>query len=192
MHTLYYAATSPYSRKIRVLVAEKGLSCAVELVLCAPFDRPADLVALNPLSKVPTLVTDDSQVLIDSPVIAEYLDRLAAPRLIPSEGRSRWDALRRQALADGIIDAGVSMLGEHPRDWMERKTAVIIRALDAFEAEIDTFEESMTIGHIALGCALGRLDFRMAALDWRAGRTKLARWNEDFQARPSMQATRPV
>ncbi|WP_375413238.1 glutathione S-transferase family protein [uncultured Bradyrhizobium sp.] len=192
MHKLYYAATSPYSRKVRVLLIEKGHESKVEAVMCAPLDRPPELLAHNPLSMVPTLVTDDNQVLFDSPVIAEYLDGLAAPRLIPSEGRSRWDALRRQALADGIIDAGVSMQGKHPLDWIHRKTEVIVRALDAFEAEIGEFGETLTIGHIALGCALGRLDFRMAAFDWRAGRIKLANWNRKFQSRPSMQTTRPA
>lgn len=192
MNKLFCAATSPYARKVRVLIIEKGHESKVEVVVCAPFDRPADLLAHNPLSKVPTLVTDDNQVLFDSPVIAEYLDGLAAPRLIPPHGRPRWDALRRQALADGIIDAGVSMQGEHPPHWIHRKTEVIVRALDAFEAEIGEFGETLTIGHIALGCALGRLDFRMAAFDWRSGRTKLANWNEKFQCRPSMQMTRPT
>lgn len=191
MHRLYYAATSPYSRKVRVLIYEKGLLDKVESVASAPFTSPPELLTHNPLSKVPTLVTDDDQVLIDSPVIAEYLDRLAAPALIPIDGRLRWDALRRQAMADGIIDAGVAMQGQHPQDWIERKTAVIVRTLDAFEADIDTFGETLTIGHIALGCALGRLDFRMASFDWRSGRTKLAHWNEQFQSRPAMQATRP-
>jgi glutathione S-transferase len=192
MSRLYYTIASPYARKVRVLLAEKGLGSKVEAVVCVPFDRPADLLAHNPLSKVPTLVTDDGLVLIDSPVIAEYLDGLAAPRLVPSGGRPRWDALRRQALADGISDAGISMLGERPADWIRMKTEVIVRALDAFEAEIDQFGDALTIGHIALGCALGRLDFRMPALDWRNGRMRLTRWNDQFQSRPSMQATRPA
>src|SRR4051794_5609106 len=156
MHKLYYAATSPYARKVCVLIIEKGHESKVEAVVCAPFDRPADLLAHHPLSMVPTLVTDDNQVLFDSPVIAEYLDGVAAPRLIPPEGRSRWDALRRQALADGIIEAGVSMQGEHPPHWIRRKTEVIVRALDAFEAEIGDFGATLTIDHNALGCALGR------------------------------------
>ena len=198
MPKLYFAPPSPYARKVRVLIAEKGIEAKIEMIARAPFDKPADLVALNPLSKVPTLVTDDGQVLYDSPVIAEYLDMLSNPRLVPAEGRARWDALRRQALADGVLDAGVSILLEGRRPeaerspgWVQRQTEVIVRSLDAFEAEIGSFGDTQTVGHIALGCALGWLDFRIPTHDWRSGRSGLAAWNEKFQMRPSMQATKP-
>jgi glutathione S-transferase len=198
MPKLYFAPPSPYARKIRVLVAEKGLSAKVEMIARAPFEKPADLVALNPLSKVPTLVTDDGQVLYDSPVIADYLDTLAVPRLIPIDGRSRWDALRQQALADGILDAGVSVLlegrrpeGERSPSWVARQTDAIDRSLDACEAEVGSLAATPTIAHIALGCALGWLDFRMPSHDWRGSRPKLARWFAVFSERPSMMATKP-
>src|SRR5690349_17625172 len=101
---LIFAPPSPYSRKVRVMIAEKGLQQRFEFVQRAPFDKPADLLAKNPLSKVPTLVTDSGEILFDSPVICEFIDGLASPRLIPPGGPPRWEALRRQALADGVLD----------------------------------------------------------------------------------------
>jgi glutathione S-transferase len=198
MPKLYFAPPSPYARKIRVLIAEKGIGAKVELIARAPFDKPADLVALNPLSKVPTLPTDDGQVLYDSPVIADYLDTLAGARLIPIGSRSRWDALRQQALADGILDAGVSVLlegrrpeGERSPGWIARQIDVIGRSLDAFEAEIGLLAATPTIGHIACGCALGWLDFRMPSHDWRGLHPQLALWFALFSGLPSMIATKP-
>jgi glutathione S-transferase len=198
MPKLHFAPPSPYARKIRVLVAEKGLGAKVEMIARAPFNKPADLVVLNPLSKVPTHVTDDGQVLYDSRVIADFLDTLAVPRLIPIAGRSRWDALRQQALADGILDADVSVLleGRRPENerspsWVARQIDVIGRSLDAFEAEIGLLAATLTIGHIALGCTLGWLDFRMPSHNWRGSRPQLARWFAVISERPSMMATKP-
>lgn len=198
MLKLFFASPSPYARKVRVLIAEKGPTPSIEMIVRAPFEKPADLVALNPLSKIPTLVTDDGQILFDSPVIAEYLDGLGVPKLIPAVGRARWDALRRQALADGILDAGVSILlegrrpeGERSSGWVQRQTEVIVRALDTCEGEIGSFGEVLTIGHVAVGCALGWLDFRMPTHDWRGMRPKLSAWFGQFERRPSMIATKP-
>ena len=198
MPKLYFATPSPYARKVRALILEKGLNAKVEMIARAPFDKPADLIALNPLSKIPTMTTDDGQTLFDSPVIAEYLDTLSAPRLIPTEGRSRWDALRRQALADGLLDAGVSIVleGRRPESerspgWVQRQTEVMVRALDAFEGEISRFGDGLTIGHIALGCALGWLDFRIPDHEWRSRCPRLAAWFAAFSQRPSMLATKP-
>lgn len=198
MLTLFFAPPSPYARKVRVLIEEKGLEGRVRFEQRAPFDKPADLIAVNPLSKVPSLVTDDGLVVYDSPAICEYLDGLAAPRLIPGEGRARWEALRRQALADGILDAGVSVIleGRRPESerspaWVARQLDVIDRSLSAFESEIAVFTHELTIAHIALGCTLGWLDFRMPTRNWRASNPRLAEWERTFAARPSMMATRP-
>ena len=84
MLKLFFASPSPYARKVRVLIAEKGPTPSIEMIVRAPFEKPADLVALNPLSKIPTLVTDDGQILFDSPVIAEYLDGLGGAEINPS------------------------------------------------------------------------------------------------------------
>ncbi len=197
---LYYAGASPYARKVRVVIAEKGLDHRVEAVRCNPFDDPAELKAANPLIKVPSLVIDDGAVLYDSPVIAEYLDALGPDnRLIPDAGPARWEALRRQALGDGLLDAAFSIVMERRRpeterseSWLARWCAAIERSLDAIEAETGRLPDALGIGQIAFGAALGYLDFRLPDLDWRAGRPRAAAWFAAFSERPSMIATRPA
>jgi glutathione S-transferase len=90
MLKLFYSSVSPYARKVRVLVSEKGIESRIALLSCLPFERPVDLVAVNPLSKVPCLVLEDGTALYDSPFICEYLDQLSAPELVPASGRARW------------------------------------------------------------------------------------------------------
>ena len=145
-------------------------------------------------------MTDDGQALFDSRVICEYLDsRHGGAKLFPAAGPARWTALRRQAQADGILDAGIlaryeTLLRPEERrwpDWVAGQKAKMARALDALEQEAGSFGAAVDIGTIALGCALGWLDFRYAADDWRAGRPRLAGWFEGFAARPSMTATVP-
>lgn len=196
--TLFFTTASPYARKARVVLAEKGLAEAVQMQACMPFERPADLVAANPLSKVPTLVLEDGTVLFDSPVICEYLDALASPRLIPESGPARWQALRRQAQADGLLDAGVLIRleglrpdAERSPGWVEQQWQTATRTLDAFEAEAADFGAAFGIGEITLACALAWLDFRMPERDWRDGRPALTAWERAVAARPSMAATRP-
>jgi glutathione S-transferase len=199
MLKLYYSSVSPYARKVRVLIAEKGLEARIDQQSCLPFERPADLMALNPLSKVPCLVLEDGTVLYDSPFICDYLDRLPGPELLPANGPARLVTLQRQALADGILDAGVSIRQEGNRieterspSWIARQAEVIDRSLNAFEKAVADFGENLTIGHVALGCALGWLDFRMPNHGWRTRRAGLARWFDEISARPSMMATRPA
>ena len=197
---LCYSTTSPYVRKVSVCILELGLDARVEPVPTNPWDPETDLGSINPLGKVPTLVTDDGQVLFDSPVICEYLDSLVAePTLYPTAGAPRWQALRLQALADGLLDASVSRfleLNKRAQDersemWLERQLVIMRRALDAMEAEVGSFSEAITIGAIATGCALGYVAFRFADLGWHEGRPALAAWYAGFSDRPSMQATVP-
>lgn len=199
MLKLFYAPPSPYARKVRALILEKGIESSIVLQRCLPFDKPADLVALNPLSKVPCLVLEDGSALYDSPFICEYLDRLPGPELLPASGHARWATLGRQALADGILDAGISIRLESQRaeterspGWIARQAEVIERALNAFEGAIGNFGDTITIAHIALGCALGWLDFRMPDHDWRRQRPQLSHWFGQMSERPSMMATRPA
>jgi glutathione S-transferase len=199
MLKLYYSTVSPYARKVRVVIAEKGLEDHIVQQSCLPFERPADLVAVNPLSKVPCLVLEDGTALYDSPFICEYLDRLVGPVLLPASGPERWVTLGRQALADGNLDAGVSIRQERARpeserspSWIALQSDVIERSLNAFEKAVAEFGENLTIGHVALGCALGWLDFRMPNHGWRTKRAGLARWFDEISARASMMATRPA
>ncbi len=195
---LCYSATSPFVRKVVVAAIELGLDGRIERQPTSAWDPATRLVEINPLSKVPALVTDSGEALYDSPVICEYLDSLGGGKLFPAAGAARWAALRQQALADGIMDAGVSARMEMQRpaekqsaDWAARQKAAIRRALDALEAEAAALNGALTIGQVAVGCALGYLDFRYEADEWRKGRPKLAAWYDGFARRPSMSTTVP-
>ncbi len=196
---LRYAAASPFVRKVLVLAREHGLEGRIELVTTAvsPVQANDALASENPLMKVPSLTTDDGQVVFDSPVICEYLDGLASGRkLFPPAGPARWTALRQQALADGVLDALILTRYETVRPeekrwtgWTEGQMRKAHQGIAA--AEREDLSEPLTIGHIAIGCMLGYLDFRFPDDGWRARHPKLAAWYAKFAERPSMQATKP-
>jgi glutathione S-transferase len=195
---LHWSPRSPYVRKVMIAAHELGLAGRLDCVrsLAAMATPNPAIMQDNPLSKIPALVLDDGQVLIDSSVIVEYLDDLAGGRLVPV-GTARWEAFSRQALANGLLD--LLILWRNERDKPEaRQTAAW---LDAFAvkvgATLDRFEQMMPgmaakpfdIGHIAVGCALSYADFRFADLGWRTGRPELTEWHVGFAARPSVLAT---
>ena len=205
---LRYSPTSPYVRKVSVTAIELGLAARIERVPTNTQDRNSGIAAHNPLGKVPALILEDGGLLYDSPVICEYLDTLHdGPRMFPAEGPERWTALRQQALGDGILDAAILRMLEMVRrpeklrwqGWLDHQTAKVVRAIDQLEAEAAELEAGLearlegplTIGRITAGCALGYIDFRAPELDWRAGRTKLAAWYENFAQRPAMRETVP-
>lgn len=197
---LRYSPTSPYVRKVTVTILELGLSDRVERIPTNPWDADTDLPGDNPLGKVPVLITEDGSTLFDSPVICEYLDSLAGtPKLFPPSGAQRWRALRLQALADGVLDAGVSRFlelnkraeSERSQMWLTRQTAVIERAIDTLEAEVAEGSSAPTIGEITAGCALGYVDFRLPELIWRDSHPRLAQWYSGFAERPAMRETVP-
>ncbi|VAW78827.1 Glutathione S-transferase family protein, partial [hydrothermal vent metagenome] len=190
--------TSPYSRKVRLVIHEKGLSQAVTCIACNPFDNASDLQTENPLGKVPTLILDDGTPLYDSPVICEYLDTLTADRLLPESGLERWTVLRWQALCDGILDAAYNIVMERRRpaqeqfvDWITQWETQICRSLNTIEGSLDTLPENVSLAHLSLGASLGYLDFRLADLDWRGHNQELTAWYEDFSGRDAMQNTEP-
>lgn len=197
---LRYSPLSPFVRKVTVTLIETGLDDKVERIPTNVWDPDTDIAEDNPLGKVPALIIDDGQVLYDSPVICEYLDGLHdGPKLFPETGEARWRALRLMALGDGMTEAGILRLleGRRPEElqydkWTARQTAVVYRAMDALEDDADGLSQGQpTIGHIAVGCSLGWLDFRFPDLGWRADRPGLAEWFETFAERPSMTATVP-
>src|SRR5581483_6662243 len=167
---LYTNKASPFARKVRVLVREAGLTRAVEEIEMAvsPVSPNETLARDNPLIKIPALTTDDGTSLYDSPVICEYLDAQHAGRRFFPSGDARYVALRRQALADGMLDAAVLCRYESAvrpeqyrwKDWIEGQKRKIFTALDALEGEASTFGDAFDIGHIAIACALGYFDFR--------------------------------
>ena len=200
---LFFNPASPFVRKVRVVAHELGLAARLELASVAPLPiRPvAELSQLNPLGKIPCLLLSDGTALYDSRVIAEYLDMLGgAPRLFPPAGAARWTALRRQALADGIMDAAVATRYERVvrpperqfAEWITGQLTKVRQALDVLEAEAGALRDSWTIGEIAIGCALGYLDFRYPEEDWRGVRPGLAAFFAAARERPSMQATAPA
>lgn len=197
---LHFSPTSPYVRKVTVLAIETGLDAGLERLptnIQAPDDA---FLAANPLGKVPALLLPAGAVLYDSRVICEYLDSLHdGPPLFPAQAPARWQALGRQALADGVLDAAVlcrleslRAAGEHSPAWVAKQWGKVQRGLDALEGEAPAFnDEPLAIGHIAAACALGWLDFRFAEQPWRPQRPALAQWYAAFADRPSMRATVP-
>ncbi len=196
---LFYANTSPYARKVRVVVVEKGLEARVDGVLCNPFDDVPELKAVNPLSKIPCLELDNGTALYDSPVIVEYLDSLVpAKPLTPNDGEARWQVLRQQALGDGILDAAFNTVieGRRPeaqqsQSWNERWRAAIDRGLVAMDGEIDSLAQQANLAHITYACALGYLEFRLPDITWRTRHPRTATWFDAFAQRPSMISTQP-
>jgi glutathione S-transferase len=197
---LRYSATSPYVRKVMMVIHERGLSDRVELEKTDAWSPETDLPSNNPLGKVPALVLGDGPALFDSPVIVEYLDTLAGPdaSLFPTTGPNRWTALRFQALADGICDAAIlrRLEGNRPEqlrstDWMERQRAAVVRSVDALEADAAKLGERFTIGSVAVLAALGYLDFRFGHEDWRPGHPALSAWFDAESRRDSFVGTAP-
>ena len=199
---LHFALPSPYVRKVRAVAIELGLDHRIELLTRAmtPVSPDPDLNVDNPLGKIPCLVTDDGDVLYDSRVICSYLDSLADGRsVISADGSARWTALRREALADGILDAAVGRRYEtflRPKeyqwgDWIDGQREKFLRGLDQFEQEANSFGDSVDIGTIAAACALGYMDFRYPDEAWRNKRPTLAAWFETFSKRPSIATTSP-
>ncbi len=197
---LYFSPHSPYVRKVMACAVARGIEARIKRVISKPFDLPADLLADNPLSKVPTLVTDDGLALFDSPVICEYLDVVGdAPPLFPQSGPDRWMALKFQALADGILDAAVRRLLEErlPQDearsaFSARQKAAIKRALNLLDRDADALQGAWTIGSLAVACSLGYLDFRYGHEPWRGDRPRLAAWYAGVRDAPPLSRTVPT
>lgn len=194
---LHYSPTSPYVRKVMAAAIARGIESRIDLLPTNPHVSPASLLADNPLSKVPCLVTDDGLALFDSPVICEYLDSIgdAAP-LFPPSGAARWRALKLQAMGDGVLDAAVTRRMEQGRArdadrdaLMARQKAAIERTLDRLEA--DPPAQHLDIGAITIACAVGYLDFRFGREAWRPARPKLAAWFAAFAEHPALARTLP-
>ncbi len=201
MLKLHHSPTSPYVRKVMVLLAETGQSADVALLPAAgsPIDPGTMPVAQNPLGKIPALERPDGPALFDSRVICRYLDDRAKAGLYPAAPRL-WETLTLEAMADGMVDAAILMVYENrlrPEEirlpaWVEGQWSKVSRALDMIEARwLPYLSGPLCMGQIALGCALGYVDFRHDARNWRATRPGLAAWDATFAARPAMVATRP-
>ena len=196
---LYGSLTSPYVRKVRIVLKEKGL--AHDLVVESPADAAGNVARLNPLRAIPLLERDDGEVFFDSPMICEYIDSLNdKPRLYPVSGEARWQALRWQALGQGMLEATVARMleGRKPADKQDasvntKHEARIAAALAFAAARVppqNGFISGSTIGiaDVALGTALSYLDLRYVH-DWRGQYPKLASWFMSIAQRPSFVET---
>jgi glutathione S-transferase len=197
---LFFNQTSPYARKARVAVHEKGLGARVQFIETDPWANPPELLAVTPLSKVPALVLGDGSTVTESDAIIQVLDLLGeGPRLLPVEGAARIEALTRAGLCQGLIDASFIAVLEQRRpaagrwdDWVQRQRDAALRTLMCIAQQFRLVPGRFDIGDIGLACALGYLDFRHPDLAWRKAHPRLAEWYDRIAERASMQATKPA
>lgn len=200
---LLAAPASPYTRKVRIFLAEKKIDCEMEIVDVNPVDNPVN--AHNPLGKIPTLLLDDGTALYDSRVIVEFLDG-ASPisLLIPDDRRERMAVRRWEALADGVTDAGLLVRYESLRDkkerskaWSDKQLARMKRGMAQMSAELGErtwcHNDKYSLADIAVGCCLGWLGFRKPGdVDWHAEYPVLARHYARLMERPAFAETVPA
>jgi len=202
---LIYANASPYARKVRIVLAEKKLD--YQLVIENPWVPETTIGASNPLGKVPCLVLEGGEALFDSRVIVEYLDTLSpVGKLIPTNGRERAEVKTWEALADGLLDAALTVRMEQTwahRTAEQRSQAWIDRHLDKMSAALKAMSKGlgdkpycgnihMNLADIAVGAALGYLDFRFPQIDWRTPHPNLAKLYEKLSLRQSFIDTVPA
>jgi glutathione S-transferase len=199
---LIASTTSPYARKVRIVMAEKRIECQLELMdVWSPNTRIQDF---NPLGKVPCLIMEDGGAVFDSRSIVEYLDTLTpVGHLIPSNGRERVEVRTWEALADGLLDAAILVrLEQTQRPPEQQSPAWIARQMSKVQAALRSASnglgerpwcngQSYTLADVALGCALGWLDYRFPSIDWRTPYPNLARQYEKLSVRPSFVETAP-
>lgn len=195
---LFHSTRSPFVRKVVVAAIESDQADDMEIVTGDPHGVDRPLRAANAISKIPVLITEDGIALPESDLICLYLaERAGGGVLIPAKAPRRWMTLRRQALADGFMEAAVHRRSEALRTdgarseaELDRLMARMARCLDAIEDEAADLDDPKDIGAIAAACACGYADFRYPDLNWRAGRPGLAAFFQAYDRRPSMQATR--
>ena len=195
---------SPYVRKVRVVMAEKRLD--YQFVQEDVWAADTTIASSNPLGKVPCLVMEGSEAMFDSRVIVEYLDTLSpVGKLIPQQGRERAEVKTWEALADGVMDAGVLCRleatwagradGERSQAWMDRQRAKITSGIAAMAKGLGDKPFCsgihLSLSDIAVGCALGWIEFRFPDIDWRSQYSNLAKLQDKLMQRPSFADTKP-
>jgi len=196
---LRFALLSPYARKVRIVAYEAGVADRIAMTVVNVRDKLEDIVAWNPLGKIPALRLDDGRVLYDSPVICEYLDaEFGGHRLLPASGDARWRILTREALVDGALDAAILARNERLRpperqaqEWIDWQLGKMFRALDTLEAEAPGFGD-IDLGLVAVGCAMGYLPLRVPEANDPARWPRLSAWYAKAVERPSFAKTTPV
>lgn len=196
--------TSPYVRKVRVVLAEKKLE--FQFIEEDVWSKDSSISTANPLGKVPCLIMEGGEAMFDSRVITEYLDTMSpVGKLIPASGRERAEVKTWEALADGLLDASIAARLEATwtgRTDAQRCSAWIDRQMDKIHASLAAMERGLgdkpfcsgvhlSLSDVAVGCALGYLDFRFPQLDWRSAQPQLARLFDKLSQRPSFIDTCP-
>jgi glutathione S-transferase len=200
---LHWSPRSPFARKVMVFAHETGLAERIERVKThvAMTDPNRELLRINPLGKIPTLITDEGEALFDSSVICEYLDGLhGGEKLFPSAPGKRMQALRWHALGHGLLDILVLWRNERLRPRPQQSPAILAAFELKTRASLARLDDeaaalgaaSLSIGDVAIGVALGYADFRFPELGWRKDHGRIAAWNESFSQRPSIRDTMPV
>jgi len=199
---LVTSLTSPYGRKVRVVLLEKKIP--FQLQVENPWLPDSPVSSLNPLGKVPVLVLEGGESVFDSRVIVEYLDHVSpVAHLIPSEPKTRMIVRGVEALADGVTDAAVALFLEkkraseqQSRDWLTLQEKTLFRGLEALSEALGEkpwyLGNSMTLADVACGCTLGYLGLRFSDIDWRTAHPNLAKLFDKLMARASFQDTVPV
>ena len=195
--------TSPYVRKVRIVMAEKKLD--FQFVLEDPWNGDV-VIQSNPLGRVPCLVMEGGEAIFDSRVIVEHLDTMSpVGKLIPPSGRERIEVRTWEALADGVLDAAVAARMEatwSQRSEAQRSQAWIDRQMRAVNAALRAMSQGLgdkpfcagnhfSLADVAVGCALGYLAFRFPQIDWRAAYPNLAKLHDKLAARPSFVDSAP-
>ena len=199
---LLASPASPYTRKVRIVLAEKRIDCDLETVDVQPAENPVN--AHNPLGKIPTLVLDDGTALYDSRVIVEFLDSVSPiSRLIPDDTRERVAVRRWEALADGVLDAGLLVRYESLRDkaeqsaaWVGKQLSRMRRGMAQMQADLNgkpwCHNGRYSLADIAVGCCLGWLGFRKPGdVDWHAEYPALGQHYRKLMERPAFADTVP-
>jgi glutathione S-transferase len=200
---LHWSPRSPFVRKVMVFAHEVGLADRIDTIptKVAMTQPNRDLLQVNPLGKIPALITDDGMVLYDSSVICEYLDTLHnGTKLIPRESGRHWQALRWHAMGDNMLDTLVLWRNETLRHQPQQSPETILGFLVKTQSSLDALEKEepelsaaqFGIGHVAIGVALGYIDFRFPDLRWRDKRPQITAWYAAFAERPSARNTEPV
>ena len=197
MAVILYSPTSPYSAKVRMAAAWCGLDIEARIVSTA--EQPAELLAANPLGKVPALVTDEGEGIFDSRVITQHLNRVSGGALFPRKADKRLQAERLEALADGITDCLIAHVYERRmrpaekvyQPWLDSQWRKATRGLDVLEADLPRLGKKLDGGQLALAAMLGYLALRFEG-EWERGRPKLKRWAKRFDERfPDLAALKP-
>jgi glutathione S-transferase len=196
---LYMSANSPYARKARLVAYELGLHDSVKMVEVNPRDPSTGFWEINPLAKIPALMTNSGHIIYDSPVICEYLNEVEGDgHLLSQDGQERWRTRTLVALVDGVLDAGMAVRLENMRpeeersaDWIEKQLATASRGMDTLEKSVPEFANNVDLGTIGVACAIAWLQLRHGDHVWLSKRPQLNEWYGEFVQRESFQKTLP-